>query len=82
MKAIVVSAPRTFSLHEIDKPIPREGWALIRVLTAAFCATDLEVLSGDIPAKYPITPGHECRRRGGGWRQEWQKYQACYRRSK
>jgi len=59
MKAIIVSAPRAVSLREVEKPAPRAGWALIRVLTAAFCATDLEVISGEIKAKYPITPGHE-----------------------
>ena len=59
MKAIVVDAPRAFSLRDVEKPAPRAGWALIRVLTAAFCATDLEVINGSISVKFPRTPGHE-----------------------
>ena len=45
----------------VEKPIPAPpaGWARIRVKAAAVCATDLEVVDGRIPAKYPLTPGHE-----------------------
>ena len=28
-------------------------------MAAAICATDLEVIDGNIPANYPLTPGHE-----------------------
>lgn len=31
----------------------------MKVKAAAICATDLEVLDGNIPANYPLTPGHE-----------------------
>ena len=59
MKAVVVNGPFDYSIRGVEKPAPAEGWALIRVLTAAFCATDLEVLNGGIKAKFPLTPGHE-----------------------
>jgi len=59
MRALVASGPDKYALCEVPKPSPAPGWALIRVLTAAFCATDLEVLCGGIPARYPIIPGHE-----------------------
>lgn len=59
MKAIVVEAPFKYELREIEMPEPPAGWARIKVLTAAFCATDLEVLNGGIKARYPLTPGHE-----------------------
>lgn len=44
-----------------DKPIPvpAPGFARIKVMAAAVCATDLEVIDGNIPANYPLTPGHE-----------------------
>jgi threonine dehydrogenase-like Zn-dependent dehydrogenase len=59
MKAIVVEGPNNLSLREVPVPALKEGWALIRVEAAAICATDLEVIRGRIPARYPIIPGHE-----------------------
>lgn len=35
------------------------GFARIKVMAAAICATDLEVIDGNIPANYPLIPGHE-----------------------
>ena len=38
---------------------PEAGEVLIKVRTCGVCRTDLHVLDGDIPANYPIVPGHE-----------------------
>jgi len=59
MKAVVVKKPNEILLEELPIPIPSPGFARIKVQAAAICATDLEVVSGNIPANYPITPGHE-----------------------
>ncbi len=59
MKAVVVHKPFDYGVYDLPVPEPPAGWARIRILTAAFCATDLEVLSGQIKAKYPLTIGHE-----------------------
>ena len=59
MKAIVVNAPDDFCLRDVPVPEVPAGWARLRVCASAFCATDLEVLAGAIPARYPLTPGHE-----------------------
>ena len=59
MKAIIVEKPGSAVLKEVDMPTPPAGFARIKVKAAAICATDLEILSGAIPANYPITPGHE-----------------------
>lgn len=59
MKAIVVKNPNDVCLADVEIPIPPPGFARIKVKAAAICATDLEILSGNIPANYPITPGHE-----------------------
>lgn len=59
MKAIVISKPGEIELKNVDIPTPPEGFARIKVMAAAICATDLEIIDGNIPANYPITPGHE-----------------------
>lgn len=40
-------------------PQPGPGEVLIRVLACGVCRTDLHVVDGEIPAHYPIVPGHE-----------------------
>lgn len=59
MKAIVFKEPGCAVLTEKAIPEPQPGFVRVRVKAAAICATDLEVLDGNIPANYPITPGHE-----------------------
>ena len=38
---------------------PKGHEVLVKVLACGVCRTDLHVLDGDIPASYPIVPGHE-----------------------
>lgn len=57
MKAIVIDKPGKIGLKEVAMPQP--GFVRILVKAAAICATDLEVLDGNIAANYPLTPGHE-----------------------
>lgn len=59
MKAVVIQKPGQPVLKDTDIPIPPKGFARIKVKAAAICATDLEILDGNIPANYPIIPGHE-----------------------
>lgn len=59
MKAVIVKKPGEVALIEAPLPIPPAGFARIRVKAAAICATDLEVVDGNIPANYPLIPGHE-----------------------
>jgi len=59
MKAVVIEKPHVISLKEVELPTPPEGFARIKVKAAAICATDLEIVEGNIAANYPITPGHE-----------------------
>lgn len=59
MKAVVIKEPKSISLQEVEIPNPGPGFVRIKVKAAAICATDLEVLDGNIPANYPLTPGHE-----------------------
>lgn len=59
MKAVIVKKPGDVALIEAPLPVPPAGFARIFVKAAAICATDLEVIDGNIPANYPLIPGHE-----------------------
>ena len=59
MKAVVIEKPGVVVLREKEIPNPPAGFVRVKVKAAAICATDLEVMDGNIPANYPITPGHE-----------------------
>lgn len=59
MKAVVIEKPGVIRMHDVEVPTPGSGFARVKVMAAAVCATDLEVMNGRIPAKYPLIPGHE-----------------------
>jgi len=40
-------------------PSPGPGELLVQVSACGICRTDLHVIDGDIPASYPVIPGHE-----------------------
>ena len=44
---------------ERSLPAPGRGEVLVEVAACGVCRTDLHVLDGEIPANYPIVPGHE-----------------------
>jgi propanol-preferring alcohol dehydrogenase len=58
--AMQIDAPGR-PLRLVARPIPRPdaGELLLRVAACGVCRTDLHVLDGEIPAHYPIIPGHE-----------------------
>lgn len=60
MTAMVCHGPGQ-GLREEQRPIPvpGEGEVLVEVLACGVCRTDLHVVDGEIPALYPIIPGHE-----------------------
>ncbi len=59
MKCVVVKEPHKVVLENRELPPLQKGFARIKVKAAAICATDLEVIDGNIPANYPLIPGHE-----------------------
>ena len=59
MKAVIVEKPGSVVCKDVALPEVPEGFARIRVKAAAICATDLEIIDGNIPANYPLIPGHE-----------------------
>jgi len=59
MKCVVIEEPKKVMLKDLPLPSLRKDFARIKVKAAAICATDLEVVDGNIPANYPLIPGHE-----------------------
>ena len=59
MKAVQIKKPHEVALIDAPIPTPPAGFARVKVVSAAVCATDLEVIDGNIPANYPLIPGHE-----------------------
>jgi L-gulonate 5-dehydrogenase len=60
MKAIYLTGPDTFSLQEVDDPVPGKNDVLIGVRMAGICGSDVHLLRGRNPfAGYPLVPGHE-----------------------
>lgn len=60
MRAAELGGPGQ-ALRIVERPIPVPGAEdlLIAVSACGVCRTDLHVMDGDIPARYPIVPGHE-----------------------
>jgi len=60
MKAIVLEAPGRFECVDRPEPFARDGEALVRIVAAGICASDVAVIQGYNPiAVYPLTLGHE-----------------------
>ncbi len=65
MKAIRFMRPEVIEYSEIPKPELRQGEVLAEIAYAGFCATDIELLTGEMVhikngnTTYPIMPGHE-----------------------
>jgi len=48
-------------LRAVERPVPQPGpgQVLVEVAACGVCRTDLHVMDGEVPARYPIVPGHE-----------------------
>jgi len=62
MKQVVVTGPNAVTLREVPVPEPGPGQVLVKVMHCLICATDIEIIRGDLGEdilQYPATPGHE-----------------------
>lgn len=60
MKAICIDEPGKVTIHEIEKPVPKEGEALLKLLYGGICGSDLgSYRGGNAYVSYPRIPGHE-----------------------
>lgn len=61
MKGIQVNAPREARVVELPQPERKEGYAIIKVMSASICGTDVTTFQGTNVnvSSYPIVIGHE-----------------------
>lgn len=60
MKAICIKQPGEVVIEELDKPVPKEGEALLKLLYGGICGSDLGSYRGaNAYVSYPRIPGHE-----------------------
>lgn len=60
MKYVNIPAVKTVEVKEMEKPIPAEGEALIKVLYGGICGSDMGTYKGTfIYSSFPRIPGHE-----------------------
>jgi 2-desacetyl-2-hydroxyethyl bacteriochlorophyllide A dehydrogenase len=65
MRAFVIDAPGTGSVHEVQVPMPGPHDVLIKIDVVGLCGTDVDLFNGTMPyfqeglARFPLRPGHE-----------------------
>lgn len=57
--AVLRGANKPFEIIELDLDPPGPGEVLIKYAAAGLCHSDLHLLTGDLPARFPIVGGHE-----------------------
>ncbi len=59
-KAAVLWAPnQKWEVEEVDLDGPKEDEVLIKLVATGLCHSDYHVVTGDLPAPFPIVCGHE-----------------------
>ena len=59
MRAAVITGPNQIAIQDVPRPRPRKNEAVIKVTACGVCGTDVHILSGEFPVRYPCIPGHE-----------------------
>lgn len=59
MKAVQFPSVGEVRVVELPDPSPGPGEVLIRVGACGICHTDVHILEGNYPARFPLIPGHE-----------------------
>jgi L-iditol 2-dehydrogenase len=63
MQALILTDVKRFEIGELPTPKPGTNEVLCRVDSVAICGTDLHIIEGKFPGRwprsYPYTPGHE-----------------------
>ncbi len=59
MRAAVFVGKDKIELHEVKRPEPGPGEALLRITLTTICGTDVHILRGEYPVKPGLIVGHE-----------------------
>ncbi len=60
MKALVLRAYNSLIVEEVERPVPRPGEVLVRVMSSAICGSDIHGIDGSTGRRIPpIIMGHE-----------------------
>ena len=60
MKSLVIAEPKKMVWATREQPVPAAGEALIKIITAGICGTDIHAWAGNQPFfSYPRVLGHE-----------------------
>ncbi|MBR6257710.1 MAG: zinc-binding alcohol dehydrogenase family protein [Lachnospiraceae bacterium] len=60
MKTVLINEPYQIAVTDTEKPVPKEGEALLKVLYGGICGADVASYTGNQPfTTYPRIPGHE-----------------------
>ena len=60
MKTVLISKPYEICVTDTERPVPKEGEALLKVLYCGICGADVASYTGNQPfTTYPRIPGHE-----------------------
>jgi L-iditol 2-dehydrogenase len=51
--------PGGLQLQDVERPVPRHGEVVLKVLGTGICGTDLHILEGTHPVPVPLVLGHE-----------------------
>lgn len=56
----VMTAPGVITFREIEKPQPKDGEVVVKIMKIGICGSDIHVYHGEHPfTSYPVTQGHE-----------------------
>jgi threonine dehydrogenase-like Zn-dependent dehydrogenase len=59
MQAAVFERTGSIRIHEVERPEPGPGEALLRTTLTTICGTDVHILRGEYPVKEGLIVGHE-----------------------
>jgi alcohol dehydrogenase len=59
MRAAVFEKKGRIAIHEVPRPEPEVGQALVRVSLTTICGTDVHILKGEYPVRPGLIVGHE-----------------------
>ena len=59
MRAALITGPNRILIDDVQRPQPKAGEAVVKVLACGVCGTDVHILAGEFPVRYPCIAGHE-----------------------